>query len=285
MVNVTMDKLKILFAVALLFTTSFASVHVHMKYPVKSELMEGKVTEIGQAAPGQEVTLIFGRELDSGSFKWSAVDSHLDGSKDYMIPKDMELKDILPSKTIKENGLGNETYLALRLRVPKETGEFKFNVTMSSGVWSVPATRRLSIDVRKDVYDFEIPEISYLTAGEVGEVEGKIKSNSIAVENFTFKPSKLPKEWLIGESGKKNTQVKVKPGEEKSFKLPMQINQEGLYEAIYDVSDTAGTHVGQYDANIRAKPTLRSKLKGFNKGHSLTLPILQPFYSLLSMFG
>lgn len=280
-----MDKLKILFAVTLLFTTSFAAVHVHMKYPVRSELAVGNTTEIGQAAPGQEVTLIFGRQLDSGSFKWSAVESNIAGSQDYMIPKDKELKDILPSKTINENNLGNESYLALRLRVPKETGEFQFNVTMSSGVWSVPATRKLSIDVRKDVYEFTIPEISYVTAGEKGKITGEIKSKSIAVENFTFKPSELPEEWLIGESGKKNTRVKVKPGEEKPFELPIQINQEGLYEAVYDVSDTAGTHVGQYSVNIRAKPTIESKLRGFTKGHSLTLPILQPFYSFLSMFG
>jgi len=87
------------------------------------------------------------------------------------------------------------------------------------------------------------------------------------------------------ESEREKTKVKVIPGETKQFTLPIRINQEGRYTAEYQVMDSQGMIVDIQKSTITANPTLTSKLHGMGRGHSLTLPILQPFYSLLTLFS
>ncbi len=281
-----MNTYKVVLIICIALATATATINVNLEYPTRGTLSEEEVTHIGQAAPGQEITLIFSRERHEGAFYWSKATSNIDGSGYYSIPRDKALEEILPPETIKENNLGNRTYLALKLRIPREGNTFKFNVTLLPREgFGDSATRQLSVDIEKDVYDFKIQEKTELQAGKKGAIEGTIKSNSIAVEEFTFKPSKLPEEWLIRETGETEVAVRVRPGETKQFTLPLQIDQEGQYEVTYSVRDTAKTHVGTYDVALRVKPTFRSKLKGFTRGHSVTMPLLQPFYSLLSLLG
>lgn len=270
----------------ILYRAEETKLHVYMKYPLKKELPKNQTTQIGKVAPGQEMTLILGRKLNSGPFKWGEAQVVEEESSYYNVPKDKELNEIIPPGTIQEKGLDEEdqTYLALNLKAPEETGSYEFDIRLKS-LFSFPATRKLSVQVKKDVYSFDVSEVT-ATAGEPSNIPATVKSDSIAVEKFTYIPTTLPEDWVTGEKGKEETQVKVRAGENKHFTLPIKINQEGIYQASYKVTDSQG-RVAYKDLSttIKVNPTLKSKLQGFKKGHSLTIPLLQPFYSLLSLLG
>ncbi len=269
----------------LLYRAKKTKLHAYMKYPLNRELPKNDTVSIGKVAPGQRMTLVLGRKLNSGPFKWGEAEVIGKESSYYNVPKDKELNEIIPVETIQKKNLHkeNQTYIALNLEAPEETGSYEFEIKLKS-LFSFPATRKLSVEVEKDVYSFEVSDLT-ATAGEPNEIPVSIESDSIAVEKFTFTPQSLPKDWVMGPKGKEATEIKVRAGEDKESSLPIQVDQEGMYEASYRVMDRGGRFVGTYSSEIYVKPTIKSKLGGFKKGHSLTLPILQPFYSLFSLLG
>lgn len=264
------------------------SLEAHMNYPLKRELPEDERVNIGDIAPGQEVNLLFSRRSlfyeNSPPFYWEGI--RMDGKESdyYNVPKEKPLKEILPPEIIEGKDLGDETYLSLNLDAPEETGEYNFNITLNSP-FSSSEERKISMTVKEDLYDLEIPSEVEIQAGKYRQIPVTIKSHSIAIENFTSTPKSLPDEWMTGSTGKKSFDVKVRPEEMKEFNLPVKINQEGRYNALYEFKDSRSIWRRERSVTITSTPTTGSKLHGFKKGHSLTLPILQPFYSILSLFG
>lgn len=270
----------------IIYKAQEAGLKAFMSYPLHEEIRsEDEPIEIGKVAPGQKIVLLFERRMDGGPFRWERAEVVEEESEYYMVPLHKNIEEILPSETVEEKELDiGATYLALELRAPKQLGAFNFDIKLNSD-WSNPAVRTLQVDVNEDVYNISLPETTYVKAGEPGQIRGQIASDSIAVETFSFTPLTLPSEWVAGEDRYKTFGFDVRSKETREFTLPININQEGLYESSYRVVDSSGMYVGAYSTDIRVKPSLRSKLRGFREGHSLTLPLLQPFYSLLSLFA
>jgi|GEM_PF-6923808 len=253
---------------------------VDMEYPVRRRLPPEESPIIGKAAPGQKITLLIKTD-STREFSWQEANILGRDSNYTIIPRDKDLEDILPPRMIEEKQINALELIALETKVPRTEGEHNLELELDS-IWTDRAIRNVTIDVDKNAFGFETQDM-LKTAGESSKIQGEIKSNSIAPETFTYSPITLPKEWV--ESEREKTKVKVIPGETKQFTLPIRINQEGRYTAEYQVMDSQGIIVDIQKSTITVNPTLSSKLHGMGRGHSLTLPILQPFYSLLTLFS
>ncbi len=266
----------------IIYTLEEKMLSTTMEYPVKKELPRDESTNIGKVAPGQRFKLLVRRDMDTGRFAWGEAELENIESTYYHVPRDKLLEETLPLKTIQDKNIDTgETYIAIEATAPTQTGEHTLQLKLDSD-YTDRATRELTLEVDRHAYTFKTQNLSK-NAGESAQIQSKIKSNSIAVENFTYTPITLPKQWVADQLEQKT--IQVIPGETKEFTLPIQINQEGQYTAEYEVIDTTGREIEKQSSIVTVNPTLRSKLKGFGKGHSLTLPILQPFYSLLNLFS
>jgi len=252
-----------------------------MEYPIKKELPKDESTHIGKIAPGQEFKLLIHRDMDPGRFSWEEAELRDRESSYQHIPRDILLEEALPTKAIQRSQIPQKDYLLLEATAPIETGEHDLQLVVDSR-FADSSIRNLTIEVDRHAYSFKTQNLSK-TAGKSSQIQSSIKSESIAVDRFTYRPVSLPREWVADELEQKT--IEVIPGETKEFTLPIQINQEGRYTAVYQVTDSKERKITDQSSVVTVKPTIRSKLRGFGRGHSLTLPILQPFYSLLNLFS
>lgn len=255
---------------------------INLQYPIKEELGK-ETTHIGKVAPGQEIIILVEKDRGRGlTFDWETASIKGLDHQYQEIPRDKDLEEILPEQTIEERGIDG-LLISIRAIAPRQTGEHEFELSLGGSALS-STSRNFTIEVDDHAYRFDMKNTSK-TAGERSEIKAKIKSNSIAIEKFTYEPIALPKDWVEGEEGRTEKEIQVNPGETKEFNLPIRINQEGRYTSKYSVTDSRDNFVIEQESIIDVKPTIRSKIGGFGEGHSLTLPILQPFYSLLNLFS
>ena len=236
---------------------------VTMNYPVQ-ESIEDSIF-LGKIAPDQLLELRFSRETGpSGTDKavfWETV----------LIPDN-----IFVNKTLD----GNE--IVAWIRAPSDMrGIYSFNITAQGDIlYIIPQSKEISIEVTEDVYEITYEDYFSTKAGESLEIPISIKSFSIANEELMLTDSEgIPLKWMDIDKvhfdgiGEKQTMLKIIP------------NEEGLYKIKLKIGRKSSSYINLIKIDLRVYPTVKSKLRAFGEGFSISPIIMQPFYSFLSLFG
>jgi len=236
--------------------TVFLDTEAHMK------IMEIKY--LGMVSPGQIITLVFDRYA-GGNFNWTEA-----------------IVDAPIWNTVEEIEASAHN-ITVELQVPTNTAEGKYNFRVNiSNYLELRATESVGfqVEIKHDIYDFELPDETFANAGETTTLSMNIKSYSIAPETLTLGEFEgLPAEWS------QKTELFVGPLEEKSTSFSIRPMQEGYYNLNFKLTRASSGVAETESFGLRVYPTIKAKFQAFGEGFGLVPILLQPFYSLLSWLG
>ena len=270
--------LKTLLAYSVIFSLflTLASASIHITYPkdvtysevVKVSKQSGepnylKNEKLGNIAPGQSFRIAIDRA--SGTiFFWDNLD--------LTVPEGW-----------KKVGSKYASEFVYEVTVPKETatGSYKIMLSASGDIKVMTQNMlNLTIDVRNDVYSFNILPKYEVFMDTSNLLPFSIKSDSLATDTVYLSLSGIASDWVASKS------AVMAPNEgRKSFFL-MDPKNEGTYDITFNAVSGLEGAAGSADSKLVVHPTsLKSKLEVLNEGFSIVTVILQPFYSLLSLLG
>jgi hypothetical protein len=271
-----MTAFKVLFTFVLVFSFAFAS--ITLEYPIKehfdsknatkvaryvgdSTILSGKL--LGNIAPGQTVTLEFSRETGS-NFLWDNFN--------VTVPPNWEKKETLSDK------------ITVQITAPKDSiGLYDFNITATSsyepGTIKTPEILPFQIFVSNTSYVFEFPSQFNAVIDYPNTLFFKIKSNSLAKDTIKFSISGFPTKWV------KEVSTTIKPLDEKTLFFSIYPMEQKTFSVLFMATHESGLSETIPGEIIVSSTTFQTKLKAMAEGFSLIPVILQPFYSLLSLFG
>ncbi|MFH0986715.1 MAG: hypothetical protein V1911_01560 [Candidatus Micrarchaeota archaeon] len=267
-----MNKLIALLALLLLAQAGFATITVISPvervfsdgdFQVDNKLIYHGVIDFGTAAPGQSIVFVFSRNTgEEGLIYWE--------------------KAVVSTDIVRESTLsGNE--IELLAKMPENVrGEYYFNVTMEGVDIGTIVSEVFTgkIFIKEDVFDFTIPEYIESDAGADKEFTMTVKSSSIAPDTIFIKNMDgIASKWITMQ------EFEIGPLEQKQITVEVTPNEEGLYNAKFNIGRASGPYIDQFSSKIRVYPTLKSKLGAFDEGFSIIPAILEPFYALLGMLG
>jgi len=246
-----------------LILSSMTLAEVTLIQPVKKTISNNLY--LGQIAPGQELKLVFSRETGP------------DGNKKAIFWE----KALIPKKILINQTMEGDKIISW-IRAPENIrGNYTFNITLQGDLlYIMPETKQLTMQVTENVYELTYQKSFTSKAGETIQIPITIKSNSIAKEelkltssqNFPLKWTEFPKTIFQGK-GTKQVMLKLKPTEEGDYNITLKIGRK------------SSNLINLINIKLRTYPTIKSKLKAFEEGFSITPIIMQPFYSFLSLIG
>jgi hypothetical protein len=223
--------------------------------------------ELGNIAPGQTLAMLFST-TSGGNYDW------------------LQASIVPPQGWAKEDAVTLERdvhTLTAYLYVPADAAEgtYTFDVVASRGVEGIRTPERVSItlNVQNDVFEYGFPE-GYVAIAGKSELQFTVKSNSVGADTLKILGLEgLPEKYTI------QTEAEIRPLEERTIILDIKPSDEGVYPITFRIGRTTSPVIDTVQTELRVKPTLQSKLALFGEGFALVPIILQPFYSLLSLFG
>ena len=246
-----------------MISVSFAA--VTLNYPTEVTIDDSLF--LGKIAPDQLLELRFSRETGpSGTDKsifWEVIS--------------------IPDNLVVNNTLdGNE--IVAWIRVPSDIrGLYSFDITAQGPLGNLTIedqTKEIVIEVTEDVYEINYDNYFATKAGEVLEVPIIITSSSIAREELSLIESEgIPLKWVAFDK------IKFEGVGEKQVIAEIIPNEEGIYETKLKLGRKSSSFVNLMEIDLRVYPTIKSKLRAFGEGFSISPIIMQPFYSFLSLFG
>ena len=270
--------LKTLLAYSVIFSLflTIASASIHITYPkdvtysevVKISKQSGepnylKNEKLGNIAPGQSFRITIDRA--SGTiFFWDNLD--------LAVPEGW-----------KKVGSKYASEFVYEVTVPKETATGSYKIILSaSGDIKVMTqnTLNLTIDVRNDVYSFNILPKYDVFMDTSNSLPFSIKSDSLATDTVYLSLAGIASDWIASKS------AVMAPNEERKSFFLVDPKNEGTYDITFNAVSSLEGAAGSADSKLVVHPTsLKSKLEVLNEGFSIVTVILQPFYSLLSLLG
>jgi uncharacterized membrane protein len=270
--------LKTLLAYSVIFSLflTIASASIHITYPkdvtysevVKISKQSGepnylKNEKLGNIAPGQSFRITIDRA--SGTiFFWDNLD--------LAVPEGW-----------KKVGSKYASEFVYEVTVPKETATGSYKIILSaSGDIKVMTqnTLNLTIDVRNDVYSFNILPKYDVFMDTSNSLPFSIKSDSLATDTVYLSLAGIASDWAASKS------AVMAPNEERKSFFLVDPKNEGTYDITFNAVSSLEGAAGSADSKLVVQPTsLKSKLEVLNEGFSIVTVILQPFYSLLSLLG
>jgi hypothetical protein len=223
--------------------------------------------DLGNAAPNQELTLIFSRNtgengaLSSASIFWQSAE----GNVDYSL---------------------SGSAITVTHRIPEISGDYYFNVTLKgSDVGTItPHIITFKVFVKKEIYTYDYTENHTVMAGVAKSFDLLIRSSSAAGETLSFRNSEgIPSSWIT--AGDSRNSIFIEPYGTRTVAVTLTPNEEGNFDANLFVLRESSNVRDSLPLNVRVKPTVQSKLRAFSEGFSIIPVVMQPFYSLLSMMG
>lgn len=223
--------------------------------------------ELGDIAPGQTLAMVFST-TSGGNFDWT---------QSVIVP---------PQGWEKEDAVALERdvhTLTSYLYVPANAAEgtYSFDVQLSRGLEGIrtPEKVTMTLNVKNSVFDYGFPA-QYAAAAGKSALQFTVKSNSIGSDVLKILSlGGLPEKYTIQEN------AEIGPLEQKTVSLDVIPLDENIYTVTFNIGRESSGIVDTVDKELRIKPTIQSKLMLFGDGFSLVPVILQPFYSLLSIFG
>lgn len=231
-------------------------------YAGDTAILSGKM--LGDVAPGQTLKLVFSRETGSNFF-W-----------DKMQTNNPEWNEKL--------SVGDK--ITLYLNIPKAaSGIYSINITGTSsydpGTIKTPEILPIQIRATNGTYAYSFPEHFEAIMDYPNSLFFRVKSTSLAADTLTFSILGFPASWAepvksdIEPFGEKTLFFKIDPMEERMRSYPIS------FSCLRDSGP-----IDLIPATIGISPaTLITKFKAMSEGFSLIPVLLQPFYSLLSLFG
>jgi len=138
----------------------------------------------------------------------------------------------------------------------------------------------LTIDVRNDVYSFNIMPKYDVFMDTSNSLPFSIKSDSLATDTVYLSLTGIASDWVASKS------AVMAPNEERKAFFLVDPKNEGTYDITFNAVSSLEGAAGSADSKLVVHPTsLKSKLEVLNEGFSIVTVILQPFYSLLSLLG
>lgn len=231
----------------------------------KNIVLTDGVNFLGDVGPGQTIDLVFSRGTG------------ITGEERAIFWHSAESDKVLGPSTLQ----GDE--LLLQVRVPTDLrGAYSFSVTMRGSEVGLiqPETYDMRVNIKENIFDFTYSQDYTINAAETKNISVVVRSSSIADDTLIFEDTEgIPSGWLTRGT------VEVPALSEKIVLLGVTPLEEGYYKAKINVGRESSSIVDPVSFNIRAYPTLNSKLESFGEGFSIVPYILQPFYSLLSWLG
>ena len=269
---------KTLLAYSVIFSLflTIASASIHITYPkdvtysevVKISKQSGepnylKNEKLGNIAPGQSFRITIDRA--SGTiFFWDNLD--------LTVPEGW-----------KKVGSKYASEFVYEVTVPKETATGSYKIILSaSGDIKVMTQNvlNLTIDVRNDVYSFNIMPKYDVFMDTSNSLPFSIKSDSLATDTVYLSLTGIASDWVASKS------AVMAPNEERKAFFLVDPKNEGTYDITFNAVSSLEGAAGSADSKLVVQPTsLKSKLEVLNEGFSIVTVILQPFYSLLSLLG
>lgn len=269
--------LKTLLAYGAIFSLflTLASASIHVTHPVdnvystvvKTSDLSGepnylKTEKLGNIAPGQSFKLTVDRA--SGTiFSWDNLD--------LSVPEGW-----------KKAGSKFASEFIYEITVPKEAaGTYTLTLSASGDIKVMtPNVLSLTVDVRNDVYSFEILPEYEVFMDTSNAVQFSLKSDSLAYDTIHLSLEGVASEWV------KDKSIEIAPNEERRTFFLVDPKNEGTYDVTFAVVSSLEGAAGSADSKLIVRPTsLKSKLTVLNEGFSIVTVVLQPFYSLLSLLG
>jgi hypothetical protein len=224
--------------------------------------------DLGRIAPGQTLELVFTRNTGQNGTESSAS---------IFWEKATAPAELMPQTEI------TATDLTMSLKIPEDKrGNLIFNVTLEGiEIGTIaPHTMTLKLQVTESVFSYSYEQRHYLYAGEPEQIPLTITSSSAGKDTLIFSDIEgIPSGWLS------NSPAQIAPFEQKQIMLTVIPNEEGYFEAKINVGRTSSSLKDTNPLVLRVYPTFQSKLRAFGEGFSIIPVLLQPLYSLLSMFG
>ena len=270
--------LKTLLAYSVIFSLflTLASASIHITYPkdvtysevAKISKQSGepnylKNEKLGNIAPGQSFRITIDRA--SGTiFFWDNLD--------LAVPEGW-----------KKVGSKYASEFVYEVTVPKEaaTGSYKIILSASGDIKVMTQNvLNLTIDVRNDVYSFNIAPKYDVFMDTSNSLPFSIKSDSLATDTVYLSLAGIASDWVASKS------AVMAPNEERKSFFLVDPKNEGTYDITFNAVSSLEGAAGSADSKLVVQPTsLKSKLEVLNEGFSIVTVILQPFYSLLSLLG
>lgn len=271
-------KIAVLFVFIAFFSISFAS--MTLEYPASRHFDSRNATKVaayagdttllkgemlGDVSPGQTLKLVFSRETGS-NFLWDKFQTNG------------------PVFWNEKLSVGDK--ITLTLNVPKDAaGIYDVNITGESsyepGTIKTPEILPVQILVMNSTYAYSFPQHFSAIIDYPNSLFFRVKSNSLAADTITFSISGFPARWV------KDLKVTLQPFAEKGLFFAINPLDEKTrdYSVAFQAALESGT-VEQFPLTIEVNPaSFQTKLRAMGEGFSLIPILLQPFYSLLSLFG
>lgn len=266
--------------VASLFFCSLVFASITLEYPVSKHFDSRNAVKIatyagdttilrgemlGDVSPGQTLALVFSRETGS-NFLWDKMQTD---------------KPVFWNEKL---SVGDK--ITLTLNIPKDAaGTYDVNITGTSsyapGTIKTPEILPVQIQVINSTYESSFPSHFNAIIDYPNSLFFRVKSKSLAPDTITFTISEFPARWA------KEVKAAFKPLEEKNLFFAINPLDEKTRE--YSVAFAAARESGITESTpstITITPaSFSTKLRAMSEGFSLIPILLQPFYSLLSLFG
>ena len=220
---------------------------------------------LGKIAPGQKLKLVFSRETGP------------EGNKKAIFWE----KALIPSELLINQTMEGSKIIAW-IKAPENVrGNYSFNATLQSDLlYIMPETKQITMDVTENVYEMSYEKAFNSRAGVPIQIPITIKSSSIADEQLKLVSSQnFPLKWAEFPS------ITFHGKETKQAMLELKPTEEGKYNITLKIGRKSSKLINLININLRTYPTIKSKLKAFEEGFSITPIIMQPFYSFLSLMG
>ncbi|PIU21601.1 MAG: hypothetical protein COT15_01440 [Candidatus Diapherotrites archaeon CG08_land_8_20_14_0_20_34_12] len=247
-----MHKKLLLFVLIILIPTAFAD--VKLLEPTVKQLSSGETTLLGNAQPGETVTIVVSKQYTNGSW-----DSILLDDKTLPLFWNYSIEEFDKSFTI-------------NLMIPKASDARTQNIRFIAKNNLIEDIFTVQIVVTNTLLKCGIASLNKtILVGETTTFALKCVNDSIAEHSLEVK-SNLPTHWF------KPLTITMKPNTSQEYQLEVRPQGYGKYDFKFNADSKLNNNSSIFDASLTVNPTLKGKFFSVISGLPFTAPSIITFY-------